>query len=146
MYGNTKFKQMKNLYYFFLMTVSFLILVNCGHSDNLERQKAFDEMMEIHDEVMPEISTINKLARQLKKKIGLTTNQDSVIMMKATLKRLEDAEEGMMDWMHELDVPGKKIEDAKAIEYMKKEKDKISIVSQKMKKSIESGKSLLGEK
>ena len=137
---------MKNLYYFFLFTLCSFILVNCGHSDNPERQKAFDEMMEVHDEVMPEISTINKLSRKIKKKIENTTNQDSMIMMKATLTRLEEAEEGMMDWMHELDVPGKKIEDVKAIEYMKKEKDKISIVSRKMKKAIESGKSLLGEK
>ncbi len=137
---------MKILNSFFVLIFGVVLLVNCSHSDNPERQKAFDEMMEVHDEVMPEISTINKLSRQIKKKISATANQDSLIMMKATLTRLEEAEEGMMDWMHELDVPGKKVEDAKAIAYMQKEKDKISIVSQKMKKAIQSGKSLLGEK
>ena len=137
---------MKFLPSFFLLLISTLVLVNCGHSDNPERQKAFDEMMEVHDEVMPEISTINALSRKLKEKIAASGNQDSLIMMKATLTRLEEAEEGMMDWMHKLDVPKKDIEDAKAIAYMKKEKEKISIVSTNMKKAIQSGKAILGER
>ncbi len=132
-------------YYFLLLFFGSICLISCGHSDNPERQKAFDAMMEVHDEVMPEISTINKLSRKLKKKIETTVNQDSVAMMKQTLTALEEAEEGMMDWMHELDVPGKKVEDADAIAYMKKETDKISIVSQKMKNSISAGKTILGE-
>ena len=143
--SRTKMKDMNTKFYFLLLALSCLSFMHCGHSDNPERQKAFDEMMQVHDEVMPEISTINKLSRKLKKKIEMTQNQDSLIMMKATLTRLEEAEEGMMDWMHELNVPGKNIEDANAIDYMKKEKDKISIVSQKMKKSILSGKAILGE-
>ena len=134
---------MKFLPSFFLLLISTLVLVNCGHSDNPERQKAFDEMMEVHDEVMPEISTINALSRKLKEKIAASGNQDSLIMMKATLTRLEEAEEGMMDWMPKLDVPKKDIEDAKAIAYMKKEKEKISIVSNNMKKAIQSGNCLL---
>jgi len=101
--------------------------------------------MAIHDEVMPEMGTIHKLEKGIKKKIANTASQDSLIMMKATLKRVSESGEGMMDWMHKLDVPGKKVPDAEAIAYLKSEKEKISMVSMKMKKAIASGKAILGE-
>ena len=99
--------------------------------------------MAIHDEVMPEMKTINTLERSLKKKISTIGSQDSLIMMKATLKRLEEADQLMMNWMHELDVPSKDVPDDVAIAYLKKEKNKITSVSTKMKKAIESGKAIV---
>lgn len=129
-----------------ILLLACLSIISCKHSDNPERQKAFDEVMEIHDEVMPEISTINKLTRQLKGKIDMMANPDSIQIMKTALSDLEKSEEGMMDWMHELDVPGKKIEDAAAIVYLNKEKIKIRKVSVDMKKSIANGKLILGLK
>jgi len=135
----------------FLKPILFLIGIllisfSCKHSENPERNKLYDEVMAIHDEVMPEMKTIHYLEKNLKKKIAVVTNQDSLIMMKATLKRVEEAGEGMMDWMHELDVPGRKVPDADAIAYFKQEKLKITSVSTKMKKAIQSGKAWLGEK
>jgi len=125
-----------------------LILIafaSCKHSDNTERNRLYNEMMEIHDEVMPEMKTIHYLEKNLEKKIAATGNQDSVIMMKGTLKRVKESGESMMDWMHKLDIPGKKIPDEEAIAYFIAEKEKISIVSTKMKKAIISGKAILGE-
>ncbi len=123
----------------------FLILVSCAHSDNPERNKAYDEMMSVHDEVMPEMGTIYKLEKKLKKKIETTTNPDSLAVMNKTLKKLSASGEGMMDWMHNLDVPGKKVPDAEAIVYLKSEKEKISKISTSMKESIESSQKLVGQ-
>jgi len=120
-----------------------LLIVGCKPNINPERQKIYDEVMAIHDEVMPEMKTINTLERSLKKKISTIGSQDSLIMMKATLKRLEEADQLMMNWMHELDVPSKDVPDDVAIAYLKKEKNKITSVSTKMKKAIESGKAIV---
>ncbi len=129
-----------------LFILASIMLIGCSHSDNPERQKAFDEVMEIHDEVMPEISTINKLTRQIKSVLEKGENLEKADLMKTILTDLEAAEEGMMDWMHDLDVPGKDIPDAQAIQYLNSEKIKISKVSVDMKESIAAGKNILGIK
>jgi len=129
-----------------LFILASIMLIGCSHSDNPERQKAFDEVMEIHDEVMPEISTINKLTRQIKGVLEKGENPEKADLMKTILTDLEAAEEGMMDWMHDLDVPGKDVPDAQAIQYLNSEKIKISKVSVDMKESIAAGKNILGIK
>jgi hypothetical protein len=137
---------MKN-FVFKALAFTFLLfgLYACVHSDNPERNKAYDDMMAIHDEVMPEMGTIHKLEKKLKAKIENTSNQDSIVILKATLKSLSASGEGMMDWMHNLDVPNKKVPDTDAIDYMNAEKEKISKVSVQMKESIAASKALLGE-
>jgi len=143
---NQKSEIMKLNYYISFVFSSLLFsLSSCSHSDNPERNKAYDEMMAIHDEVMPEMGTIHRLEKGLKKKIENTSSPDSLVMIKATLQRLSDSGDSMMDWMHNLDVPGKKVPDDEAIAYLKLERDKISTVSTRMKKSIESSKALLGQ-
>jgi len=137
---------MKSISYIFVcILATIFIFGSCAHSDNPERNKAYDDMMAIHDEVMPEMGTIYKLEKGLKKKIMNTTNPDSLAIMNNTLKRLSESGEGMMDWMHKLDIPGKKVPDTDAIAYFKKETSKISAVSKQMKESISSSKALLGE-
>ena len=129
-----------------LLLTAICCMFSCKHSSNPERQAIYDQVMEIHDEVMPEMSTINKLERQLKKKLETMESQDSIIMVKGTVKRLGEAGEGMMDWMHQLKVPGSEVPDEEAIDYLKEEKIKISHVSSKMKTAIQSGKSIMAEK
>ena len=52
----------------------------------------------------------------------------------------------MMDWMHQLDIPGSNVSDEEAIAYLKEEKLKISSVSSRMKTAIQSGKAIMEEK
>ena len=127
------------------LSILLFCLVSCVHSNNPERNKAYDEMMAIHDEVMPEMGTIHKLEKGLKKKIENTSSPDSILLMKTTLQKLSASGEGMMDWMHNLNVPKKNVPDAEAIAYLKSEKVKISKVSKQMKESIKSSKAILGE-
>ena len=129
-----------------LFMITICCMFSCKHSSNPERQAIYDQVMEIHDEVMPEMSTINKLERQLKRKLETMESQDSIIMVKGTVKRLGEAGESMMDWMHQLDIPGTNVPDEEAIAYLKQEKLKISSVSSRMKTAIQSGKAIMEEK
>ena len=129
-----------------LFMITICCIFSCKHSSNPERQAIYDQVMEIHDEVMPEMSTINKLERQLKRKLETMESQDSIIMVKGTVKRLGEAGESMMDWMHQLDIPGSNVSDEEAIAYLKEEKLKISSVSSRMKTAIQSGKAIMEEK
>ena len=94
--------------YFQFLTLLFglaFFTYSCETKESPERKKLYNEVMAIHDDVMPEMKTINTLERAIKKKIDSNGSQDSIVMMKATLKRLETADQMMMNWMHELNVP-----------------------------------------
>ena len=69
---------------------------------NTQEQKRL-EIQGIHDAVMPEMSTLNRLARTLKpllaKDSKLDENEREIVQ--DVVNRLEKADEGMMNWMGE---------------------------------------------
>lgn len=115
----------------------FLLLTSCkGTFKSAKIEKSYNNVMKVHDEVMPEISTINRLKKKLRK---LEVNGDEKLGL---LKDLEDADEGMMSWMAEfkLDKDGS-VNDQ--LGYLKKEQLRIEIVSIKMKQSIQAAQKYL---
>ena len=122
---------------------SFLFLsLGCGPS--IEDMQ--DEVMAIHDEVMPEMGTINRLAKELKVMVkdSLST-QDQRIEIKKHIDALETADDAMMNWMAEYKAPGKDLSKEKATELLQKEKEKITLVRDQMLNSISDAKALLSK-
>lgn len=122
---------------------SFLFLsLGCGPS--IEDMQ--DEVMAIHDEVMPEMGTINRLAKELKVMVkdSLST-QDQRIEIKKHIDALETADDAMMNWMAEYKAPGKDLPKEKATELLQKEKEKITLVRDQMLNSISDAKALLSK-
>ena len=121
---------MKNI----LITIATLIFCSCSFSsEDPEVQKAYDEVMIIHDEVMPEMSTIHRLKKQIRKLESL----DSLDL--ALIKELEDADEAMMSWMAAFK-PNKDGSKEEQLKYLNAEKDNIASVSEQMKSVIEKAK------
>ena len=89
-----------------LMTIAAmttLVFIACKNKDyeskQLEDQEVstlYDEVMDIHDNVMPKMQDISKLRRELRKQI--VEAKDSSIIMKDILY-LNKADDAMMDWM-----------------------------------------------
>ena len=129
---------MKNSILLFITTI--LLFGSCKPDlSNPEVEKLYTEVMVIHDDVMPEISTIHKLKKKIKK-----ADQDNADRLDI-LKDLEDADEGMMQWMADFGVfkkMDKEPSDVK-IEFLKKEKEKITAVSKMMRKAIADGNQFL---
>lgn len=92
--------------------------------------------MIIHDEVMPETSTIHRL----KKKIRQTAELDSTAL--ELIKELEDADEAMMSWMADFN-PDKSASKEKQLEYLEIQKNEISNVSKQMKDAIQKARHFL---
>ncbi len=113
-----------------LSILIFTFLFSCrANFEDPNVQKMYDEVMFVHDEVMPEISTINKLKRQIKK----LEEQDS--LSQSMISDLANADEMMMSWM--ADFKPDKSKDVEAqLDYLSKEKIKIDKVSVEMKSSI----------
>ena len=128
-----------------LLTLGFFAA--CSESIPAE-QESWDEVMAIHDEVMPKISDINKTVKAFKNirenEIDVFTRYREQILI--NLQNLESAEEGMFTWMNEL----KRLPDLKAemnqeeiLKYLNGEKTKISKVKEDILTSLSRSQELL---
>ena len=114
--------------------MSILLLTSCKKEfASPEIQKAYESVMEVHDEVMPEITTIQKLKRQIKKQDAKDKEAMDLI------KQLENADDGMMDWMSDFKLDQKATKEQQLV-YLNSEQTKIDKVSYDMKNSIENAR------
>jgi len=124
---------------FLLLSLSVIIILSC----NLDQKsgeaeyalkKLHTEVMDIHDDVMPKMSSINKLERQLKQKL-----KDPEVPKKDTIQQLvyqlEEADEAMMNWMSAFKKPDYANFEA-AQKLYASEKEKIKVVRDKMNSTI----------
>ncbi|MCG8327280.1 MAG: hypothetical protein MI974_06315 [Chitinophagales bacterium] len=111
-------------------------------------EKAWSEMMEIHDAVMPKMADMNRISRELKPYMEEGALEDKSLLeeVNLVLKHLETADEGMMDWMGELQQLKvlRADKDHEAImAYLEAEKEKITKVQDDMLSSMEHGNKVL---
>lgn len=153
---------MRSLFLFISVLSTLLFLTGCSNS--FEEQKVlFDEVMVLHDEVMPEMQTIYDLKKQLDIKLT-QMGQDSsrldsslFIQIIQNKRSLEIADDAMMTWMREfadkMAPPGedkyqpylkkKGITHDEYLEFLQAEKSKIAEVQHAMESSIQHARQLL---
>ncbi len=131
--------------FFPLFCLTIFLVSSCQSKEKSAREKLYIEVMEIHDEVMPEMSTIHRLKKQLKAIDTTIVKSPNYPTILTHLNLLEKADEGMMGWMAEFDNPTPDAEEAVALKYLEKEKIKISEVRDQMRESIASAKTILLE-
>lgn len=118
--------------FLFILSI-FAIIISCKPDlSNPKVESLYKEVMVIHDEVMPEISTIHKLKKSIKKKDNLNDTDLDLI------SELDEADESMMQWMSDFGAFRKmdKEDDQTKIQYLIGEKKKITKVSNDMKSAI----------
>lgn len=120
------------------------IMHSCKEATKEEKEldKMYDEVMLIHDEVMPEMSTINRLSRSLKADVDEITDLSEKDAYLNMIKELQVADDGMMDWMSKFKKP--KLDDIeKAKAYYLEQKEAITDVKYKMETSIEKARKMV---
>lgn len=119
-----------------LLLICFLGMIACSEQV-APWQKQYDTVMEIHDEVMPEISKIIKFKKELRPLLKQEDLDSLKRVEVVTLNRkLSQSEDAMMTWMHEFKSPRPNDAAEQTIKYLKEEEKKISKVSFLMKSSI----------
>jgi len=109
-------------------------------------QALYNQMMDVHDEVMPRMDDIMKLKRELQEDIA--NSPDMVIERKqeleAIISNLDSASSAMMNWMHrihEFDPLADSVDQEKAREYLETEMEEIKKVKDLINSTIEKAKS-----
>ncbi|MEZ4953438.1 MAG: hypothetical protein R2825_07665 [Saprospiraceae bacterium] len=133
-----------------LTAISLLSIFACQSNDpnHIAQENLKDELMVVHDEVMPKMGEIHKLKKQLKKLSTESSVEENGNLeeIKNAIYALEKADDGMMDWMANFKSPSK-LRGEKSHEeimaYLENEKEKIEQVKNDMMTSIERAKKLV---
>ena len=123
----------------FILTI-IVFLFGCGSGSKSEIEKLETDVSELHDEVMPLMSPLYKIRKQLQE---MEANSSNVELM-ATINGIEVAEESMMDWMRNYD-PNFIGSETETIKYLSDKKLAIEQVSIQMKESLSNGEMLLAK-
>src|SRR5688572_1006614 len=122
---------MKNIFLFPLLTILFA-LSGCGQKSNdhghehhkqdekSPNQSLYDEVMKVHDEVMPKMDDIYKLKEKLKKQLtdAPTMVEEKKKDVEKTILQLDSASEGMMVWMRNFNPIPDSLGEEKARKYL----------------------------
>jgi hypothetical protein len=119
-----------------------------GHSDHQEaeggNQKLYEEVMEVHDEVMPKMNDIYKLKEELKKQIA--NAPDMAVAKKKEIEtiiiQLDSASESMMVWMRNFNPIPDSLGVEKARQYLEEQKVEVDEVKEDMLEAIEEAKKI----
>ncbi len=131
-----------------LFTLAFFVLSSCKEEKKDEGVSQMQQVMAIHDEVMPKMGEIGKLVRQLKPivdSLGLDSPQGKA------MRDLQDANKSMMDWMQGIGkrfdadeiMKGKALTEEKQ-KWLDEEEEKVKMVKDKINSSIANAEKILG--
>ena len=135
-----------------LLPVLLVMIWSCGQKSNDDHhdheghemeeggnQALYDEVMKVHDEVMPKMDDIYKLKGQLKERIDNTPGlaADKKKEIESIIVRLDSASEGMMVWMRKFNPLPDSLGEEQAKEYLEGEMEKIKKVREDVRKALE---------
>ncbi|MFT0714263.1 hypothetical protein [Flagellimonas lutimaris] len=140
---------MKKVFSILICTVLFLSFSCKEEKKAPEGSSQMEEVMAIHDEVMPKMGTIGKLVGDLKAKVDTTEMGQKY---EVAMKDLQDANTAMMDWMkdfgdrfnHEEILEGKELTEEKQ-QWLDEEEEKVKVVKEKINSSIARAEALLAK-
>lgn len=102
----------------------------------------YDDVVAIHDEVMPKMGTIHNYKKELQAIVDTLGNPEISAKLTESIIDLKEADDAMMSWMANFVAPK---EEPQRTEYLKKEMTSIKEVKSKMLSSIDLAEQLLKE-
>ena len=127
-----------------LHLLSLIILLIACSKEAKDNQALYDEVMKVHDEVMPKMNDIYKLKEGLKKQIvdSTTVPEDKRRAIESAILKLDAASESMMVWMRSFNPLPDSLGEDKARQYLEQEREKIDRVKQEMLNAIDEANDL----
>ncbi len=100
----------------------------------------YDQVMDIHDEVMPKMNDIEALKKKLKDQIAASPDliPEERKKLERRISNLDSVGHMMMDWMHHFDPPADSLGAEAYREYMEGQMEKVKKVREAMLEIIKS--------
>ncbi|MDH5366622.1 MAG: hypothetical protein OEW67_06515 [Cyclobacteriaceae bacterium] len=114
-----------------------------------QRDILYQEVIAVHDEVMPKMQEIVALQEKLRVQIDSLNEVDSTSEITSSLNEvnlmLKNADDAMMNWMREFkpEMNAKEVENEEALTYLRNEMDRIIEVQKVVNESIENAHTFL---
>ena len=133
---------------FTLLTIAGLLsAISCKDSKKMDEPTRMEQVMDIHDEVMPKMGTLGKLVGQLK---PMADSLGAESIEAKAMKDLQQANKSMMDWMQgfgnrfdsEEIMNGKELSEEKE-QWLKEEEEKVKKVKEDINASIQRAEEIL---
>ncbi|MBT8236814.1 MAG: hypothetical protein KJO04_11520 [Bacteroidia bacterium] len=123
------------------------LFLGCKDQDKTTGLSQMEEVMSIHDEVMPKMSTLAKLVGELKSKADST---EQGLKYTSAMEDLQDSHKAMMDWMQGFGsrftsdeiLNGAPLSEEKQ-EWLDEEEEKVIALKKQILESIEEAQDLL---
>ena len=123
-------------------------VVNDEIPEEVKIEKAlYDDVMDVHDEMMPKMENMMSMKGKLKEKVDLLKEEaaqsELVQEIESTIQSLETADEAMMNWMRQFDPETDSLSHEEIVEYYTLQKQKMDSVKVIMMEAIESASAKL---
>lgn len=139
---------MKPVFFIILLLGACNTKSNNGEDSHIEHespnQALYNEVMKIHDEVMPKMNDIYKIKEELKKDIANAPDmvETKKKNMESAILKLDGASEAMMDWMRNFDPLPDSLGEDTARKYLEEQKLKVEKVKEDMLQALEEAERL----
>lgn len=126
--------------------LSIALFTSCKNAtdknDSNTTSTLYDDVMAVHDEVMPKMGTIHNYKKELQAITDTLSNPEVSAKLTESIIQLKEADDAMMSWMANFVAPK---EEPKRTEYLNKEMTSIKEVKSKMLAAIKNAEQLLKE-
>jgi hypothetical protein len=136
---------MKRIFFPLLFLGFVLSFAACDNSDKEAESKLNQEIMKVHDEVMPKMSELNRMKRQIGafKDAVPDDNAEMKDSLINAILMLAKTEDNMNDWMGSYKYPNPDIKHEEMMKYLKGKQDTIKQISNEVFMTIAIGNGLL---
>ncbi|MBX3102351.1 MAG: hypothetical protein KF690_07585 [Bacteroidetes bacterium] len=142
---------MKNRFPSSITLLLALVLVSaCGHNTentqeelDSEVKAQHNEVVRIHDEVMPKTSVLKKYTEKIKTQFPDSLKEKVESSQKRVIAELEAAGQAMDTWMKDYKIPTVKDEKAKALKYLAVQRAEVQKVKEKIEGALKNAAALV---
>jgi hypothetical protein len=130
-----------------VLKIAFIVLLGSLVACDKKEKPLYDQVMDIHDEVMPKVGDLYKKRKHLQDSITKTADMpaEKRAEFEKTIQTLETAEKSMMDWMHNFNPP-EPTEKKAYQKYMESELVKVKEMRETVLRAIENAEKATGKR
>ena len=105
-------------------------------TDECLKQQAYDNVIAVHDEVMPKMSYVSELKGKIEQRMNASTDSLVIATWQELMVNLDVADEAMWVWMRQFNSDLEEVAIDEAMAYLKAEQQKIDDVARKINEAI----------